>query len=202
MTRLTKHVRERMTNLLLNRRFEAQGKALGRQSIELFKLVYEDVYDLHTRRLMAQMRKRHPKAFEVKSSLEVSTIGGITVSVGCTRIGEGGVFFSPECPGLPVLNSARYNRFASYSTEELGLKVQEFAQATKAFADQIKAARNEVNGALANVTTDRQLSELWPEAMPVIGHLIPDASPVNLPAVQFAKLTSEFGLPGVEGAAK
>jgi Nucleotide modification associated domain 5 len=192
MTRLTKDVRERMVRDLLLLKFEAAGKALCVRSAALFHEVYEDQYDDETRRLMRQIEKRMKSAFRHIERLDLN-VGGWTLKIGRVQIGVERITFYPEITPQPVLNLG-YDKFGTYSDCPLAQKLRAFMQDTKTFADEIAAGRCEALGALSTITTAKQLSEMWPEAMPIIGKHIPMQSGSNVPAVQFAKLTESFGL--------
>jgi Nucleotide modification associated domain 5 len=199
MTRLTNHVREKMVTDLLNRRFEAQGKALASRSSALFVEVYEDTYDAETRRLMKQIEKRLKNAFVHVQRLELN-VAGMQLSIGRVSIGSEKITFVPDVTPRPMLNNP--GKFATYSDCPLAEKLRAFAQDQKTFCEEIVRAKREAFSALSSVTTAKQLSELWPEAMPIIGKHIPMASGSNVPAVQFAHLSKAFGLePVVEGMA-
>ena len=57
-----------------------------------------------------------------------------------------------------------------------------------------ETAYNEAMAVLNTCTTGKKLAEAWPEAMPVIGDLIPEGER-TLPVVQVADINKKFGLP-------
>ena len=192
MTRLTKQTRENMVADLLRRKFEEPGAALMQRSIELFKLIYEDHYDATTRGHMAKIKARYRDGFEHYSRIDCKGPGGMRISVGATRFGADGIFFIPKVEPLPFLADHRADW--PYIECEIGQQLADFAALQAGLIKDIQAARREALGALSTVTTAKQLTELWPEAMPILAKHIPVPSGSNLPAVQFAKLTESFGL--------
>ncbi len=195
MTRLTKDVREWMVTDLLRLRFDEAGKALAKRSAELFTLVYEDRYDAETRRLMKALMKRVKGAFTHLDVIDLN-VRGMSLNIGRFRIGDEKVIFFPEITPRPTLNKTG-GKFAVYSDCPISEQLCDFATDIAKFAKDIQSAKTEALGALSSVTTAKQLSEMWPEAMPVIGHRIPMPTGSNLPAVQFSKLTKAFGLEAV-----
>jgi hypothetical protein len=192
MTRLTKEIREAMATDLLKHKFEAAGKALAARSAELFDLVYEDKYDAETRRLMNAIMKHMRRSFDHNSVIDTNA-GGLSLRIGGCNIGTERILFCPEIEPRPFLK--HFNRdFYSYSDCPIGEKLTAFAMDVKAFAEEISTAKIEAIGALSSITTAKQLAEMWPEAMPIIGKRIPIPSGRNVPAVQFSELTKAFGL--------
>lgn len=193
MTRLTKEIRERMVKDLLVRRFNERGEELAARSTALFATIYEDQYDQEMRRLIAKIKKRFRNAFYHYSSIKCLAPEGMRVTIGATRIGNHGVFFTPKIETVPFCNSNDGSDF-HYVDGPFSAELASFGKDCLTFANDITAARNEVLGALSSVTTVRQLTELWPEALPILERHLPVPSRSNLPAVQFANLTQAFGL--------
>lgn len=194
MSRLSKQVRENMANDLLLLKFEERGEILADRSAELFDIVYESRYDLGTRRLMASLKKKFQDAFSHWGTIDCLAPGGLRISVGRAQFGHGKIKFRASVVNRPFLPNDRHNGAWRFDQCNIGQQLEQFAADQMALVDDIKAAEHELLGALSGVTTAKQLSELWPEAMPILGKHIPIPSGSNLPAVQFAKLTSEFGL--------
>ena len=193
MTRLTKDIRENIVTDLLHKRFKDEGQALAQRSADLFKLVYEDRYDLETRRLMARIAKRHRYAFTQKANISCRATG-YNITVGKVAIGWEGVQFSPTIEPLAFLQNNASDSF-SYGDCPIGEALREYATDSEAFKNSIKSARSEALGALSNFTTVKQMQEGWPEVMAIAERRIPVGSGgSNLPAVQFKKLTDFYGL--------
>lgn len=193
MTRLTKDIRENIVTDLLHKRFKDEGQALAQRSADLFKLVYEDRYDLETRRLMARIAKRHRNAFTQMSQISCRA-AGYSVPIGRVYFGFEGVRFSPTVENRSFLQNNGPD-FFSYGDCPIGEAIRDFATDAEAFKHSIKGARSEALGALSNFTTVKQMQEGWPEVMAIAERRIPVGSGgSNLPAVQFKKLTDFYGL--------
>jgi Nucleotide modification associated domain 5 len=193
MTRLTKDIRENIVTDLLHKRFKDEGQALAQRSADLFKRVYEDRYDLETRRLMARIAKRHRGAFVQSVQISCNTTG-YRVAVGKITIGYEAVKFTPTIEPRPFLCN-NGSDFFSYGDCPIGEALREYATDSEAFKNSIKGARFEALGALSNFTTVKQMQEGWPEVMAIAERRIPVGSGGrNLPAVQFKKLTDFYGL--------
>ena len=193
MTRLTKTIRARMVKDLLERRFNEQGNSLAARSAELFSIVYDDHYDDESRKMIARLTKKHRGAFDCYSTIETRA-GGMSISVGSSRIGLDVLWWRAEVTALPFLPCDRRGGVFSYVNCPISQQLEQFAQDQLSLTREIENARKELSGALDTVTTAKQLSELWPEAMPIIGKYIPVARGSNLPAVQFSRLTESFHL--------
>jgi len=196
MTRLTKDCRERIAKILLAHRFDAEGQALSGRSAELFTLVYEDQYDEPTRQLIAKLIRRHKNAFVYSSRIAVN-VAGQRFDVGETAIGRDGIFWKSHIEPRPMFRSG--HDAVGYIDCPIAMKLNDHAQKTEDFRSRLRQAKTEVLGVLGGFTTAKQLAATWPEAMPLIGHLIPDGAPTaNLPAVQISRLNDAYGLPPVE----
>lgn len=198
MPRLTNHVRERMASDLLKRRFTEAGEELAVRSAELFRLAYESVYDQETRRIINKLKKKFRNGIRHFSTIHTNT-GGLRIPIGATTIGTKELTFRATVDPLPFIGGNGGGEF-TFSGCEIGTAIEKFGQDIGAFAAEIAKAHSELIGALSSVTTDKQLAELWPEAMPILGQHIPAATGRNLPAVQFSKLSQSFGLPPAEQA--
>lgn len=193
MTRLTKDIRENIVTDLLHKRFKDEGQALAQRSADLFKLVYEDRYDLETRRLMTRIEKRHRGAFSQLSQINCRA-AGYHIAIGKITIGFEAVKFTPTLEFRTFLGNSGSD-FFSYGDCPIGEALRDFATDSEAFKNSIKGARSEALGALSNFTTVKQMQEGWPEVMAIAERRIPVGSGgSNLPAVQFKKLTDFYGL--------
>lgn len=190
--RLTNRDREEMARALVRHRFQERAEELMRESAELFAAVYDERYDAQTQKLMRQLEKRHPGALKRDASTNLNA-NGMRVWLGENRIGVGSVVtWTPAVAERPMLN-----KHSDVASPALSARIAQFALDTQAFADELRPAYNRALGTLAQFTTGKKLAEEWPEAMPVIGNLIP-ASERNLPAVQLTAINDEFGLPPSE----
>lgn len=191
--RLTKSDREQMAKALVRHRFHEEAEALMRESAELFAAVYDERHDEQTQKLMRQLQRRHKNAFARTDDLYVNA-NGMRVNVGGVAVGNRRtVYWTAQVAARPVLNDSRYGDIQTVSTA-LSARIAAFALDCKAFAEKLAPAYNKALGALAQFHTGKKLAEEWPEAMPVIGSLIP-ANDRALPVVQTAAINDEFGLP-------
>jgi hypothetical protein len=200
MTRLTKTIRDRMAKILLKHRFMEQGEELAQRSVELFHLVYADKYPAETRKNMASIQNRHKTAFGNAKTLQIN-VAGMTINIGNRQIGKDGVLFDA------IVNTPRpvFNNWSKYEYLdcEIAEQLKTFAAADYKFCKDIAQARIEVMVVLDSFSTERALREGWPEAVPLIGHVLSESIPgTNLPAVQIERLNKEFGIPPVSAEAQ
>lgn len=191
MTRLTNQIRNNIVIELTHRRFKDEGVALAMRSAELFKLVYEDQYDLETRRLIERLKKRHRHAFITKSAIDVSACG-FSIQVGKVKIGAEGVVFEPTIDPKPFLYNS--NSRINYGDCTIGTQIRDYATDTEAFKVAIRNSKAKALGALSSLTTAKQMAENWPEIVPIAQRHMPVDSGSNLPAVKFKELSDFYGL--------
>lgn len=201
MTRLTKQIRENIANELLNRRFKERGGVLATRSDELFQRVYNDHYDAETQRLMKRLKAKYRDAFHHYGTIECRAPGGLRVSIGRAQIGSSSVGWRGTTEQHPFLLNDRDSRNWAYTDCEIGEALTSFATDQAALVTEIKSANAELIGALNTLTTVKQLEELWPDVIDIALKHVPVPSGSNLPAVQFAKLSTSFGLTSAEGGA-
>lgn len=197
MTRLTNEIRDRMTRDILIHANREAGEALCRESIALFDQVYADNYDAQTQALMAKLLKIHKSAFEHRNTISVN-VGGYSVDIGRIRPGSGEVRFCIEPPVVPTIRSID-NRIA-YLDCNIAVALKDFADRRKCFDADIKAQWERLRATFNGITTAKQLTEQWPEAMPIVARHIPEKRG-QLPAIPFARLNDEFRLPPAEVSA-
>lgn len=198
MTRLTKLIRENMATILLNHRFTESGNALCQESVALFGLVYDDKYDGETRKHMAAFQKRHKSAFNNQSYLKVN-VKGMRFDVGERWIGKNKVNFKSKVSPRPVFNA--WSDYG-YIDCEIAARLADFAAAEQALQTDIVKATGEVMAVLGSFSTERSLTEGWPEIMPLVGHVLQEIVPgTGLPAVQIARINADFGLPPIDAEA-
>lgn len=192
MARLSKSTSERMAKALVRHRFQKRAEELTAESVALYDAVYAERYDTATQGLMAKLLKLHADAFPKANNGWISArglnvhIGG--AQIGCYKI----VTWSANGAERPVFRSQR-----GTVSDALASRIHEYAMSTKAFDDDLRAAYSRALSTLNSLGTDKRLQEEWPEALPVIGHLIPVENR-SLPVVQLAAINDEFGLPPSE----
>lgn len=193
-TRLTKDTRESMAKALVRHKLKDRADELLAESERLFDAVYAERYDAPTQKLMRQLTKRHPGAFNTASYFTVNA-RGMRVYVGEHPIGSyNSVRWSKEIQQRRVLQ-----KDDTAPSEALAEKCADFALATQKFGEEAATAYRKALAALAQFNTPKKLTEEWPEAIPVIGHLL-KVEDRSLPTVQLKAINDEFDLPPTETA--
>jgi len=177
-------------------RFTEEAAALVAESRRLFRVAYEHHYPKAVRGHIDAIRKFSRDAIDTTTNLKVNA-GGQKITVGDQQIGNGNYGrWIPECEKLPVLHDLqKWQGCVAYGPEDPATaQFQEFARRRKDFGEMVETAYNEAFGTLGQFATGKKLAADWPEAMPVIGHLIPEDNRM-LPVVQVSKLNASFKLP-------
>lgn len=195
MARLSNTTREKMAVALVKHRFAETAAELVAQSQELFRKLYDGHYDTETRKHIAAIIKKHRKAFGKATALEAN-VGGREIAVGAVSLGWKGVSWPVEVEARPTAGDIGGWRNGIGIGDEHPLRgsLVEFADRRDTLRESCETAYREALGALNQFSTGKRLGEEWPEAMPVIGDLIPEDDR-TLPVVQVANLNSKFGLP-------
>jgi hypothetical protein len=197
VARLSNATRDKMAAALVKHRFAAEAAELVAESQELFRKVYDHHHSADVQKHMAAIIKSHKAGFDKASRLKAN-VTGRDVPVGDESIGVGAINWKVEVAARPILEDAnRYYGIGVDADSELGKALIAFSDKRQGFRNGIEPARREALGALAQFTTGKKLAEEWPEAMPVIGPLIPEDDR-TLPVVQVAHLNSKFDLPPSE----
>lgn len=192
MARLAKHTREQMARALVRHRFQDEADKLSAESTALFNSVMDERYDAATQKLMRQLEKRYPGALDTTDSLYLRA-RGMRISVGASALGDYSIArWVPETPKRLVLAKDE-----NEPSEALADRIAAFALTTQKFTESIRDSYRKALGALEQFTTAKKLTEEWPEAMPVIGHLL-TVEDRALPTVQLEAINDEFGLPPAE----
>lgn len=195
MSKLTKHIREHMAAKLVQHKFTEVGKTLATANRTLFARVYDEAYDAKTKAAMEALTAIHSGAFEKTNSIPVN-VGGMRFHIGgatpCSsryvRIQQAVI------EGRPYMRCVtNYNAYVP-KNQKLIDDLHKFALDTQKFTEDVDVAYREAMSALETFTTGKKLAEGWPEAMEVIGDLIPEDCR-TLPTVQVKELNHKFGLP-------
>jgi len=192
--RISKQTREKMAKALVRHRFNDRATELCVESGRLFHAVLDERYDAGTQKLMRQLEKRVPGGLRKQTAVYLRA-RGMRVTVGEAQIGNYWLAgWTPEVSERLCLNDKDEE-----PSEQLADQIAAFALETQRFEDQLKEAYSRALGALEQFTTTKKLTEEWPEALPVIGHLLA-VEDRALPAVQLEAINDEFGLPPAEMA--
>lgn len=196
MAKLSKEVRERMARALVSHKFNSRAKELMDESVSLFHAAYAERYSSSSQRLMAQLMKLNPEAFQLAKSTCIN-VGGMRVVIGATMIGKNSIaIWHAECAGKP----AYFREPVEGMSIALIERVREYALATKEFSEAIPPAYARALATLDQLGTAKRLQDEWPEALPIIGSFIA-IEERTLPVVQLEAINDEFDLPPHEEAA-
>lgn len=193
MSRLTKEIREQMARKLVNHRYTEEAKAIVYDGKKLFERVYDHCYPKPVVDALLVLAKHFPGSVQADDNMEVNA-NGYSVTVG-------GRFYSRWVSIHQVKENTKpvFGRRHSITDEALAKEVQDYAQRKYDFDDVCKTAYHEAMSVLNTVTTGKKLAEAWPEAIPVIGDLIPEDQR-TLPVVQVSAINAKFKLPPEEVA--
>lgn len=191
MSRLTKDIRERMARKLVAFRFTDEAKELLHTDRALFLRAHTHLYAEDLLKHMEAVRKAFPGMFSGAAHVKVNA-GGYQV-----RLGEGfrsrwvSVESDPNRSERLVVDTYTQHNLTD---EALIEDVKAFADRKRAFDTKCETAYYEAMAVLNTITTGKKLAEAWPEAMAVIGDLIPEGER-TLPTVQLKDVNKKFGLP-------
>jgi len=195
MTRLTKDIRERMAVALVKHRYGEEGARLIAESQALFRAMYEHTHSQTVRNHMKAIQKEHPRAFGTDTNININ-LSGRRFQVGAQSIAKR---WRVETAAVPTIgNFDNYPGVGMSNDTELGKRLEKFADDEKSLSDECEGAYKEALGTLQQFNSGKKLAEDWPEAMPVIGDLIPE-SDRTLPVVQTNQLNRKFKLPPKKG---
>lgn len=191
MTRLTKDIRDRMARKLVAHRYTDEAKEINYQSQALADRAYALCYPKSLLAAMKVVEQQYPKTFEKSHRIRVAA-SGFDVELGA-RISSKWVRI-PTPTDLPVRMLVGSYHKHIITDEALIAEVKEYAQRTYNFNEGCKTAFYEALSVLNGISTGKKLAEAWPEAIPVIGDLIPEDSR-TLPVVQVSAINAKFKLP-------
>jgi hypothetical protein len=197
-TRLTTHLRERITNAVLTHRFNEAVEALISDRAAFAEEVYNDVYRKTDREKMAAL----PEGW-------LPTEGQINVQFGDHRGYESldyrGHLYGPlnkaRKPGGkadPVIRRAlnkHYRHCAKVydADHRLSKKYEDLQARQKELCRQYDEAKRQVEAAVNSASTINRLVEMWPEVEPFARSF--DASPLKVPSIPTDQLNKLLDLP-------
>ena len=191
MSRLTNEVRNQMARKLVAYRYADEAKAILYNDQKLADEVYNHCYPKALLTHMEAIRAAFPGALYKSGGLRVNA-GGFDVTLGgwfnsrWVRIEQPKVLKEY----LIVRDYQRHN----ITDEKLVERVKDHAVRKQGFEGVCENAYHEAMSVLNTMTTGKKLAEAWPEAMEVIGDLIPEGSR-TLPVVQVSAINAKFKLP-------
>lgn len=191
MSRLSNNIREQMARKLVAFRYADEAKELMHKDRALFERAHSHCYTKEVTDAMEVIDRTFPTAFEEAAYIRVNA-GGYIID-----IGEGfrsrwvKVESAPGRSKKLVVNSYMKHNLTD---EKLIEEIKTFADNKRAFDAKCETAYYEAMAVLNTCSTGKKLAEAWPEAMEVIGDLIPEGDR-TLPVVQVADINRKFGLP-------
>lgn len=192
MSRLSKYTRESMARKLVNHRYEDEAKEILYTGRRLFEAAYNHCYSDTLVGAMEVVQKEFRSHFEFDNHMRVNA-GGFDVELGGRFYSRWVTIPQTEDEDRNRLLVSTYDRH-SITDPELIEQIKDYATRKSGFDDVCKEAYHEALSVLNTFTTGKRLAEGWPEAMSVIGSLIPE-SQRTLPVVQVASVNNKFKLP-------
>lgn len=195
MSRLTKDTREQMARKLVAHRYKDEAEALAALNRTLADRVHAHIYTPEVLAAMETVEKEFPSSFERSDYGFTVNAGGFSIMLGAPMRSRWVTF--PRSEGLNTYRVVgRYARH-NITDETLVEEVKAYAERLKKIESDWPEAYHEALAVLNTITTGKKLAEAWPEAMPVIGDLVPEECR-TLPAVKVADINEKFGLPPQE----
>lgn len=190
MSRLTDDIRRQMARKLVAYRFTDEAKEIMYNDRKLAEEAYNHRYSKALIEHMEAVRKEFPGTFDMANSIRVNALG-LDAHLG-GRFESRWVNVEQTEPTSRLLVGS----YARHNITDMGLaeRIKEHIIKRKNFEDVCETAYYEAMSVLTTVTTGKKLAEAWPEAMEVIGDLIPEGSR-TLPVVQVAAINTKFKLP-------
>lgn len=198
MARLATAVREKMAEALVAHRYADEGKRLVSESADLFRKLYDWHYDATTQRQMAAIEKKHPRGLWTTNGFR-AVVSGQRIAVGEQSFGKKRSSYVGywKCE---IANRRALSDLGDLQVPQdhpLADRILTLGRDGEKLKADTSTAFTEAMSALNQFGTAKRLSEGWPEAMPLVGNLIPDGER-TLPVVQVSALNNKFDLPPSE----
>jgi hypothetical protein len=192
MSRLTNGIREQMARKLVTHRYTDEAKDIIRKSRDLFERAHAQFYSAALLKHMTEVRKVFPDCFVLSTEMQVNA-GGYKVRIG-VNLGFSRWVRVPveKNPPQKLIMSGYWTHHLT--DEKLIEDIKAFAIRREGFDRVCETAYSEAMSVLNTMTTGKKLAEAWPEAMAVIGDLIPEDQR-TLPVVQVSAINAKFKLP-------
>lgn len=199
MSKLTKNIREQMAKKLVAYRYAGEAKELVRLNRTLADRAYAHLYSKDIIAAMDVITKRFIDAFGDDTGGFRINAGGYNLRIGGDMYSRWVKFEQAKHSGYRTIGN-RWSSNHSITDEVLTKEIKEFAERMEAFDGVCSTAYTEALSVLNTMTTGKKLAEAWPEAIPVIGDLIPEDQR-TLPVVQVSAINAKFKLPPEKGVA-
>jgi len=190
MSRLTKDTREQMARALVAHRYKDEAEALAALNRTLADRAYAHIYTPEVLAALKVVEKAVGELTSRSPHIRVNA-GGYTLGIGQRLRSRWVQFPHGDNEGYTVIDIYRNSVITD---EALIADIKAFAERLKTFNESCPEAYHEAMAVLNTITTTKKLAEAWPEAMPVIGDLVP-AECRTLPAVKVEDINEKFGLP-------
>jgi hypothetical protein len=191
MSRLTNDIRNQMARKLVNHRYTDEAKDIMRKSRDLFERAHAQFYSAALLKHMTEVRKVFPDSFHMSTEMQVNA-GGYRVRIGELAISRW-VHVPVEKNAPKKLIVANYHTH-HLTDEKMIEEIKTVSDRKRSFDDVCQTAYSEAMSVLNTMTSGKKLAEAWPEAMDVIGDLIPE-NQRTLPVVQVSAINAKFKLP-------
>lgn len=191
MSRLTNDVRNQMACKLVAYRYADEAKEILYTGKKLAAEAYNHCYPKTLLAHMEAVRKEFPDTFYKSNSIRVNALGFDGNIGGYFQSRWVRVEQPKEMESYLIVRDYHRHNITDLTLAE---KLKEHVTKKKNFEDVCQTAYHEALSVLNTMTTGKKLAEAWPEAMEVIGDLIPEGSR-TLPVVQVSAINTKFKLP-------
>ena len=190
MSRLTNDIHNQMARKLVAYRYADEAKEILYTGKKLAAEAYNHCYPKALIEHMEAVRKAYPNAFATRNQMQVNA-GGYKVAIGG--------YFQSCWVQIEQAAPQQYLIVRDYQCHDItDLKlveqIKEHADKVRSFDRVCETAYHEAMSVLNTMTSGKKLAEAWPEAMEVVGDLIPEGSR-TLPVVQVSAINTKFKLP-------
>lgn len=191
MTKLSNTLRSEMARRLVTHRYADELATLQSLNEALFDRAYKHLFPDDVLAAMTLIKERFPYVFDTSIWLRVNATG-FSVTIG-GHVSNSYVRLEFERRPERLVTSG-YVWHDITGDETLAEDIRAFALRRSSFDTDCSTAYHEALAVLATISTTKALIKAWPEALPVIGDLIP-AADRTVPVVQVDTINAKFGLP-------
>lgn len=205
MGTITKDMRKQIAEEVASLTFKEKVQAWMKQDHALMQAVIEKAYPKKIRDAMAALEvacaKDYPEddVFTNLSELNLA-VGGYYLQIGsshnCDKTRD--PKFGYKKMTVKVLKCHGHSRkmINLGAGDQFGQKIQAHCDARDALNEEISLAIRDVIAVLSKIRTDKQCRTQWPEIIPIVDNLMPEAKvPNQLPATLRMELNGRLQLP-------
>lgn len=191
MTKLSNTLRSEMARRLVAHRYADELATLQSLNEALFDRTYKHLFPDDVLAAMTLIKQHFPNEFSSSNWLRVNASGFSITIGGQVQNPHVEVNFKRQPERLVT---SGYVWCDITGDETLAEDIKAFALRRNSFDGDCITAYHEALAVLATISTTKALAKAWPEALPVIGDLIP-AADRTVPVVQVDTINAKFGLP-------